>query len=228
MTTEVATRENGTPLPEAVEKVLLEGDLSKLSAEQRVLYYNRVCHSLALNPLTRPFDYIRLNNRLVLYAKKDATEQLRKIHGVSIEDIEDQLVGDVYRVKAKAKDREGRTDFAVGAVAIANLKGESLANAYMKAETKAKRRVTLSICGLGMLDETEVDSIPGAEHVDPEKPVALITEEQRGDLETLLENTSTDVGKFCEFFHLKSLADMPADEYGRAVKALEAKAKRGS
>jgi hypothetical protein len=32
----------------------------------------------------------------------------------------------------------------------------------MKAETKAKRRVTLSICGLGMLDETEVADIPGA------------------------------------------------------------------
>jgi hypothetical protein len=32
----------------------------------------------------------------------------------------------------------------------------------MKAVTKAKRRVTLSICGLGMLDETEVDSVPGA------------------------------------------------------------------
>ena len=28
----------------------------------------------------------------------------------------------------------------------------------MKAETKAKRRVALSICGLGMLDETEVDT----------------------------------------------------------------------
>src|SRR6185312_3719783 len=35
----------------------------------------------------------------------------------------------------------------------------------MKAETKAKRRVTLSICGLGMLDETEVDSIPDARRV---------------------------------------------------------------
>ena len=30
----------------------------------------------------------------------------------------------------------------------------------MKAETKAKRRVTLSICGLGMLDETEVETVP--------------------------------------------------------------------
>ena len=32
----------------------------------------------------------------------------------------------------------------------------------MKAETKAKRRATLSICGLGLLDETEVSTIPGA------------------------------------------------------------------
>jgi hypothetical protein len=29
----------------------------------------------------------------------------------------------------------------------------------MKGETKAKRRVTLSICGLGLLDETEIESI---------------------------------------------------------------------
>ena len=37
--------------------------------------------------------------------------------------------------------------------------GEQLANAMMKAETKAKRRVTLSICGLGLLDETEVEDV---------------------------------------------------------------------
>jgi hypothetical protein len=47
-------------------------------------------------------------------------------------------------------------------VSIANVNGEARANAMMKAETKAKRRVTLSICGLGMLDETEVESIPEA------------------------------------------------------------------
>jgi hypothetical protein len=35
-------------------------------------------------------------------------------------------------------------------------------NALMKAVTKAKRRLTLSICGLGMLDETEISSIPDA------------------------------------------------------------------
>jgi hypothetical protein len=51
---------------------------------------------------------------------------------------------------------------STGAVSIVNVNGEARANAMMKAETKAKRRVTLSICGLGMLDETEVESIPEA------------------------------------------------------------------
>ena len=33
--------------------------------------------------------------------------------------------------------------------------------------TKAKRRVTLSFCGLGILDETEIESIPGARPAAP-------------------------------------------------------------
>jgi len=42
----------------------------------------------------------------------------------------------------------------------------------MKCETKAKRRATLSICGLGMLDESELETIPGAVVFDKEKYVA--------------------------------------------------------
>lgn len=143
-----------------IERVLITGDLAKLTPEQRLSYYNQVCSSLGLNPMTKPFAYITLNGKLTLYALKDATEQLRKIHGVSITEVTSTQVGDVFVVTAKAADRSGRTDCATGAVGIANLKGEALANALMKAETKSKRRVTLSICGLGMLDETEAESIP--------------------------------------------------------------------
>lgn len=37
-----------------------------------------------------------------------------------------------------------------------------LGNVIMKSVTKSKRRVTLSLCGLGMLDETDVETIPEA------------------------------------------------------------------
>jgi len=145
----------------AIEQALIQGDLSRLTPEQRLSYYNKVCESLGLNPLTKPFEYIRLNGKEVLYATRACTEQLRTIHKVSLTITSREVMGDVYVVTAQAKTGE-RCDESTGAVTIKGLAGDNLANAYMKAETKAKRRVTLSICGLGLLDETEVASIPNA------------------------------------------------------------------
>jgi hypothetical protein len=160
MTNAVATQSQSRAL--AVEQVLIGGDLEKLTPDQRVDYYNRVCESVGLNPLTQPFAYIKLNNKLTLYALRACTDQLRSVHGVSVEDMIEGERDGVFIVTAKVRDKDGRTDIAKGAVNISGLKGEALANALMKAETKAKRRATLSICGLGMLDETEVSDIADA------------------------------------------------------------------
>lgn len=145
------------PSAAAIEMVLVRGDLSALTEEQRLSYYNNVCHSLGLNPLTKPFEYIKLNNKLVLYAKRDATDQLRKLYKVSVAITSRERLEDCYVVTAQASTPDGRTDESIGAVLVGNLKGEALANVLMKAETKAKRRVTLSICGMGILDETEIE-----------------------------------------------------------------------
>ncbi|MDE2105894.1 MAG: hypothetical protein KGL39_52215 [Patescibacteria group bacterium] len=148
-----------------MEKVVVHGDISKLSPAERISLYRQVCESVGLNPLTRPFEYLILNGKMVLYARKDATDQLRRLHNVSVRIVVRERHDDVYVVTAQASMPSGRTDESIGAVSIAGLKGDALANAYMKCEAKAKRRVTLSICGLGLLDETEVDSIPGARAV---------------------------------------------------------------
>ncbi len=158
MTTELAT---AGPLTANIEKVLLEGDLKPLTPQERLHYYNAICASLGLNPLTKPFAYIALNGKLQLYALKDCTEQLRKVHGVSITGVDPKQIGDLVVVVASASDRDGRVDSSTGAVNVKGLTGEALANAMMKCETKAKRRVTLSLCGLGMLDETEIATLKG-------------------------------------------------------------------
>lgn len=158
MSTALAPTEAPRLDADTVASVLLTGDLEKLNPQQRMAYCQSVCAALGLNPMTQPFAFIRLNGKLRMYALKDATDQLRKLHGVSITEVTSTRVEDVFIVTAKAQDRTGRTDSSTGAVTIGSLKGESLANALMKAETKAKRRVTLSICGLGMLDETETDA----------------------------------------------------------------------
>ena len=146
---------------EVIEKLVLDGDLSRMSQPQKVKYYNAFCKALGLNPLTQPFAIIKFQGKERLYAQKDCTEQLRKLHGVSITEITTASLNDVFIVTAKAIDKSGKTDCSTGAVNIKGLAGDNLANALMKAETKAKRRVTLSICGLGILDESETDTIKG-------------------------------------------------------------------
>lgn len=142
-----------------LKHALIMGDLSKLNPREKVDYYNKTCMSLGLNPLTKPFAYIRLQGKETLYATKNATDQLRRIYGVSITDCTQELKGDLLIVTAKATDKFGKVDTDVGVLPVGSLKGDSLANAIMKTVTKAKRRVTLSICGLGMFDDSEMDTM---------------------------------------------------------------------
>lgn len=146
-----------------VDDVIARGDLSKLSPEDRVVHYHNVCKSLGLNPYTQPFQYITLNGKLQLYARRDAADQLRKINGINIEVVDRSVHNDLLTVHVRATDKTGRRDEDFGVVAIGGLKGEAAANAFLKCITKAKRRVTLSISGLGFSDETEMDDVPGAE-----------------------------------------------------------------
>ncbi len=169
-----------------VEQVLLKGDLAQLRPEERCAYYDNVCKSLGLNPLTRPFEYLQLNGKLILYAKRECTEQLRQLHNVSVTIVSRESVEGCYVVTARATLPNGRQDESIGAVGIDGLKGEARSNALMKSETKAKRRVTLSICGLAYLDESEAEGQREMYHVpvdmqtgaipDP-APAATLTED---------------------------------------------------
>jgi hypothetical protein len=151
------------PAGDIMESVLLKGDIAKLSPDERVRYYGEVCRSMGLNPLTKPFEFITLNGKLQLYALRSCTDQLRKLNTVSLEIVSKDVVDDILTVHVRARTPDGRSDEDLGAVAFpSTLKGEARANAELKAVTKAKRRATLSICGLGWLDETEVEDIPAA------------------------------------------------------------------
>ncbi len=119
---------------------------------------------MGLDPFTKPFDILRLNGREVLYCTRSGTQQLNKLHKVShlITSRDTNAEAGVYIVTSKASLPDGRCTESIGAVNIAGLKGEAYANAIMKAETKAKRRATLDLLGLGVLDESEAESIPNA------------------------------------------------------------------
>jgi len=169
MVTVVSSAENRQQLPAPastiMESVLIRGDLAKLSPQERNTYYMETCRSLGLNPLTKPFEYIALNGKLRLYATRDCSDQLRKLNNISVEIVSREVDGDLLTVHVRACDATGRKDEDYGVLILGALRGEARANAIMKCVTKAKRRVTLSICGLGWPDETEVETIPGAKVV---------------------------------------------------------------
>lgn len=149
---------------EALVSLILGGDLSKLKPEEKTAYYIKVCNSVGLNPYTKPFDYMNFQGREILYANKGCAEQLRGIHGISIETITPAKIGDLYVVTATGTMPDGRKDSSIGAINVATAKGEALANAMMKAETKAKRRLSLSMVGLGNLpDESELEDMRAVE-----------------------------------------------------------------
>ena len=232
MTALVSTNDEDFAL---IEQVAIQGDLSKLNPQQRVTYYNKVCNSMGLNPFTKPFDYINLGGKLTLYARKDATEQLRKLNGVSIERLDSRVVDDLYIVTAVAKDKHGRIDQSTGAVSFSGLKGDAKANAIMKAETKAKRRVTLSISGMGWLDETEIETIPNVtkpqvnletgELIDNTTVARKINQDQADDLENVLNGCDPKYkNKLMAQLSLKHppikrLEDLPEDLYSMILES---------
>ena len=63
----------------------------------------------------------------------------------------------------------------------------------MKAETKAKRRVTLSIAGLGWLDESETSSIKSAAVVDVDTETGEIADGGREKFRQGIKGTAEEI-----------------------------------
>lgn len=167
MTTNAALdrrRDGSSELANVAWSIVTKGDISALSPQEQSQYYITLCERLKLDAATQPFALLRLNGKLVMYPTKGATDQLASVWGIDRELVEQPTIidtgaGKIIRAVCRATWR-GRVDTSTGTVPVPNGGGEALCNALLKAETKAKRRATLSILGLGMLDETEVDSIP--------------------------------------------------------------------
>lgn len=189
MTTEIVSANIDA---ETLESVVLDGDLSKMATKARLEYYAAICKSLDLNPLTKPFQYIRFQGKTVLYATKDCTEQLSKKMRISIEIGEGKILGDSYVVKARATGPDGRFVDATGAVPIGKRQGEDHSNSLMKAETKASRRAVLRYGGLGWLDETEVETIKGAEKVEVDHTTGELQDKMPTETEPLATSKQQD------------------------------------
>lgn len=148
----------------AVHRMAAGGkDTAAMSPKEKEAVLAGICHALGLNPLFSPVQFLTLNGKQVLYATRGATDQLAAKHRLNREIIDGPKMLDLGGVKigycrVRVTHPDGRTEEST-----ATLPWGDPANILMKLETKGKRRGTLSILGLGILDESELETIPGVE-----------------------------------------------------------------
>lgn len=180
----------------AIQAALASNDYSKLTDQERAVLLNKTCESMGLNPLGQPFGFFKMKDgKVSLYAKRACSDQLGKIHGLSIIECGESFNEKtrILTVKVKMRDRDGRESMNRGDVFISpSLAGEDLANAYMRCHTKAVRRCTLAMCGLGFLDETEVEDIRQPQKLLPGKSTAIsfASQAQKADLVQFFKKAS--------------------------------------
>ena len=143
-------------------ELLTTGNLGVLAPAVQTAYYAYRCKQMGLDPLSRPFDMLALNGKVVLYANRNCAEQLAAKHGISIYKHDLSETPDAITIFVYGRTPDGRESVNCASVDTGKLKGADLATARMKCMTKAQRRLILAMTGGGMLDETEVETIPGA------------------------------------------------------------------
>lgn len=135
--------------------LLARGNLNGLSNEQILQVYIARCDAMGVDARTQPFDILTLRNNKILYPNARLADQLIGQRGLSVEVLNEETTSDgLYRVRVKVSDRVRSVD-ASAALLVKGLSGESLANAWMKCETKATRRGVLRFCGLGGLPNAD-------------------------------------------------------------------------
>lgn len=159
-----------------IETAIMRNDFGALSHEQRAYILFKKCEALGVSIWLQPFAWGTIDGKLTPVPLKGLFQQLREKRGLIIDEIKedfDKELG-VYSVKCFGHVGE-RKDMGIGVVGVKGLSGDPLANAMMKAHTKAKNRLTGSLCGGdSAVDDAELSSIPGA-GMGEEKPAGIRT-----------------------------------------------------
>ncbi len=133
------------------------GSIKHLDDSSKRVLLAKICNAVGLNQYTMPFRIYRdVNGDEFVYATKECCAQLRHLNNISITSLEERIDGDFAICKVSGINKHGRVSFEIGSVNISILEGQDKSNGQMWAVTKAKRRLTLDLSGLGVLADIEV------------------------------------------------------------------------
>jgi hypothetical protein len=77
-------------------------------------------------------------------------------------------------------------------------------------------------------EEDDANIAAGNDYVPANRPAinGKVSDAQFRELQAAVDRTGADLGRFCKYFQVPSLKDVPAARFGEALAALEAKAKK--
>lgn len=100
------------------------------------------------------------------------------------------------------------------------MQGNNIAQAAGSVITYLRRYSLAAAAGIHQ-EDADAQGLEG-QAVTPLRPT-LISQDQLTELTALADEVGADMAQFCKYLKVKNLADLNADYYDRAVKALEAK-----
>jgi hypothetical protein len=149
-----------TPSFQKAELALMRGNLQGLTKGQIADVVAMLADKMGVDPSLAPIDVIPTREgKLVPYINARGAAQLRRMHNLEV--IAMELVKErpgLVVLRCTLRRGDGSTDMAIGAAEYREDRPQDEANAWMRAETKAKRRATMSAVGIfleGPSDEVE-------------------------------------------------------------------------
>jgi hypothetical protein len=154
--------DNSQKVLQILTNIGLNGSVSHFDKSQKQALLSKLCMTLGLNEETQPFRiYTNSMGEEYIYATKECCAQLRHRECISIEEIDIPIIlGNTISVRVKGSNKHDRTSWEIGSVGVdATLTPAQEAHAIMTAVTKAKRRLTLCLSGLGVLADVELEDM---------------------------------------------------------------------
>lgn len=148
-----------------LDKVIIGGKWDAVAGDRpeavraRLLIVSRKCAALGVDMSLSPYLWATIRGELVLMPTKHLGEQLRAVHGISVEPVEEWMDDElgIYYLKLKGTAADGRVDYDVSIVQIGAKvpgrdemriqTGEVLGNTIKVAWTQAKNRLSQSMGG---------------------------------------------------------------------------------
>lgn len=138
------------------------------------------------------------------------------------------LIGDRYYIKATATIRNDNGDsVSVSAMAREEENKKGMDSAQLTGATSSYAR-KYALNGLFAIDDTKDADATNTHGNDSQKAhtpskAKTITEDQLDEISYLINDTESDIEKFCRVFKIESLKEMPIDHYEKAIELLNKK-----